>query len=554
MARVLLAFSLLSCKPSVTVSGIVRDKEGPVAGATVRIQATENATLTDAHGRFTLSGLGTGQPVTVNAWKHTYYCTLVKDITPPATDILINIASYQTDDNPDYPWIPPTGQDACITCHLDITEIWLKNAHAGAATNQRFFSMYNGTDIYGNQSPDTRFSYRKDYGVIPLPPDPAQPYFGPGYKLDFPNSAGNCAACHIPGAAVDSPYEMDPSQAANADKFGIHCDYCHKVAGVTLDEATGLPHANRPGVLSTDIRRPFTDGSEQPQLFFGPLDDPNAAEGDAYLPLMSKSQFCAPCHFGVFWDVVVYNSFGEWLESPYSDAKTGKTCQQCHMPAPTVSAGRVMTNMAPGNGGIDRDPSKIHAHLQLGAQDQEFMENALSMSASASFENKTVMVQVTLSNDNTGHHVPTGSPLRHLILLVSAKDAQGRALTQLDGPKVPEWGGAGDPDKGYYGGLPGQGYAKILEELWTQVVPTGSYWNHTRLVSDNRIPAMAEDHTTYTFDGPDNSDISITVTLLYRRAFKNIQDQKKWNTPDMVMARQQIVIKPEAGGQAKTIY
>ena len=29
---------------------------------------------------------------------------------------------------------------------------------------------------------------------------------------------------------------------------------------------------------------------------------------------------------------LIYNSYGEWLDSPYSDPKTGKTCQECHMP------------------------------------------------------------------------------------------------------------------------------------------------------------------------------------------------------------------------------
>ena len=59
-----------------------------------------------------------------------------------------------------------------------------------------------------------------------------------------------------------------------------------------------------PGVLSMDIRRPFPEDEDRYQLFFGTFDDDNVPEEDTYLPLLEESQFCAPCHFGVFWDTV----------------------------------------------------------------------------------------------------------------------------------------------------------------------------------------------------------------------------------------------------------
>jgi len=64
-----------------------------------------------------------------------------------------------------------------------MTQVWLDNdAHGRSAVNPRFLSMYNGTDVHGNQSPLTRFGYSRDYGRFPLPPDLSQPYFGPGCK------------------------------------------------------------------------------------------------------------------------------------------------------------------------------------------------------------------------------------------------------------------------------------------------------------------------------------------------------------------------------------
>ncbi len=527
--------------PPDAVSGVVRDEDGPVDGATVRVQATTNETLTDEEGRFTLTGLSEGIAVTVSAWKHTYYCAKVEGVVPPASDVTLTLRAYQTTDNPGYIWIPPTGENSCYSCKPGVTQVWLDNdLHAGAASNPRFLTMYNGTDVHSNQSPLTRYGYSRDYGRFPLRPDPNQPYYGPGYKLDFPNTAGNCAACHTPGAAVNAPYGTDPNALTGADTFGVHCDFCHKIADVSLNPASGLPFPNMPGVLSMDIRRPFPDDPERYQLFFGTFDDDNVPEEDTYLPLLKESQFCAPCHFGVFWDTVIYNSFGEWLESPYSDPsfEGAQTCQQCHMPAPTILDGEPMTNVAPDAGGIERDPLTIPAHTFPGAANEELLQNAVTMTATAWLEGEAVVVQVDITNDKTGHHVPTDSPLRHLILLICATDAQGNTLQQLDGPTVPEWGGVGDYRQGYYAGLPGKGFARILEELWTEVSPTGAYWNPTRVLSDNRLAAFATDTSVYTFAAPTGGEASVEVTLLFRRAFKELMDQKGWNVADILMEQE----------------
>jgi hypothetical protein len=76
--------------------------------------------------------------------------------------------------------------------------------------------------------------------------------------------------------------------------------------------------------------------TEGDDLFFGTFDDVTRP-ADSYLPLLEESAFCAPCHYGVFDGVagdmtvadgvVIYNSYGEWLDSPYSDPETGRTCQ-----------------------------------------------------------------------------------------------------------------------------------------------------------------------------------------------------------------------------------
>ncbi len=288
-----------------------------------------------------------------------------------------------------------------------------------------------------------------------------------------------------------------------------------------------MPFPNRPGVLSIELRRP----PEGHQFFAGPFDDVAPGE-DVHSPLQTESAYCAPCHFAVFWDTVVYDSYGEWLRSPYSDPETGQTCQDCHMPATGATH-----FVPPEAGGLARDPDTIRTHLMPGASDEELLRNAVALTAELVLGPDRIEVVVTITNDRTGHHVPTDSPLRHLILLVDAVDASGARLEQLAGPTVPAWGGLGDPTTGHYSGLPGTAYAKVLEELWTEVSPTGAYWNPTRVLSDNRIAAGAADTTRYEFAVPAAGAATIEVTLLFRRAYLDLMEQKGWDVPDIEMAR-----------------
>lgn len=517
------------------VSGWVLDEEGPVAGAIVRVQATDNKTTTANDGSFALGGITGTVPVTVTAWSEGYYVGWVSTL-PGTEPVTITIKPHYTTDNPDYSWFSIEGVEgskSCGHCMAGHYAEWLQDAHSQSAVNPRFLTMYNGTDVHGNQSPVTRRMYSRDYGDFPLRPDSAKPYYGPGYKLDFPNTAGNCATCHVPAAAakLGGAYTADPNQLSGIEAEGVFCEFCHKIGDVILDPETGLPYPNRPGVLSMRLYR----SRGEDVLFFGTFDD--VTRRVSYLPLEEESAFCAPCHFGVFWDTVIYDSYGEWLASPYSDSDTGQTCQDCHMPVTDATH-----FVLPEKGGLERPRGCIFDHRMPGATDEELLQNAVIMTTTAGLEleEDTVVVRVDITNDQTGHHVPSDFPARHLILLVQATDAHGKALTQLHGPQVPEWGGIGDPSQGYYAGLPGKAFAKVLEELWTEMSPSASYWNPTRIVSDNRLAALATDTSTYTFTAPDAGDVKIEVTLLYRRAFIELMDQKGWEVPDIVMEQQEM--------------
>jgi nitrate/TMAO reductase-like tetraheme cytochrome c subunit len=548
----------------VSIRGVVQDAQGrPVSGATVRVKTTATSTQTDGAGKFTLTGLTPGQAVVLTAWAEDFYIGGGKDaILPGSPGGTLTLKAIPEGDNPDYAWLSAFSSSgvssqensACQNCHADGEDgalpfpEWQGDAHALSTQNPRFLSMYLGTDLQGNRSPQTAYFNNRDYGRTPLRPDLSQAYYGPGYKLDFPDTTGNCATCHAPAAAVNDAYAADPSAVSGVEAEGISCDVCHKVWDVKLDAASDLPYTNMPGVLSYEFRRP----SGEHQFFAGPYDDVAPGE-DTYSPIQQQSRFCSGCHYGVFWDTVVYNSYGEWLESPYSDEtraqeaglQSAKTCQDCHMPA-----GNTDRIAAQEKGGQERDPQTIFSHRMRGASDVDLLQNSLTMTASGRREGDTLAVEVTLLNDRTGHDIPTDSPLREMILWVDARDENGQALTLRDGPVLPDWTGAGaagtraggDPAQGDYAGLPGKAYAKVLSELWTELSPSGAYWNQTQVLSDNRLKALAQDTTRYVFTAPAQGQASISVSLLYRRAPKQLMEWKKWNTPDIEMEHAVIAV------------
>lgn len=519
--------SKAAIQPSTQILGYVQNEAGPASNALVRVQATDNLTYTDAEGFFTLNDLDPDESVIITAWSDGHYVGWVEAV-PSKQPVTIQLSKYYTTDNPDYNWFSHEGAEGSLSCShcMPSYDEWVADAHSQSAVNPRFLTMYNGTDVEGNQSPLTRIGFSRDYGSFPLPPDTSQPYYGPGYKLDFPNTAGNCATCHVPAQAAHPgmEYSADPNFAEGIELEGIFCEFCHKIGDVTLDPQTELPYPNMPGVMSMQLFRP----QEDQQLFFGNFDDVNRRV--SYLPLIEESAYCASCHFGVFWDTTIYNSYGEWLESSYSDPESGQTCQQCHMPPVDYNY-----FVYPEQGGLIRDTGNIYSHLMPGAMDEDLLQNAVSLDALATLVMDEIRVEVSVTNDKTGHDVPTDFPLRQMILLVQASAANGQPVELLKGSTIPEYGGVGDPLQGYYAGLPGKIYMKVLQELWTQVYPSGAYWNPTIVLSDNRLSAFEIDNNTFVFAAPETGPLIIDIRLIYRRATKELMDQKVWDTPDILM-------------------
>lgn len=552
------AAALVSSQSNLTplppvVSGMVMNADGPVADAIVQLRGTPNQTRTIEDGSFTLAGLGGTEPAIVTAWSDGHYigwATL--DPAEPNWENGINITlrPIQAGDNSEYHWFSfeeVEGSAACGLCHREYEE-WKVDQHSRSAINHRFLNMYTGTDVNGREGQMTQWGSEG----LPLPPDPNQPHYGPGFMLDNPGRAGNCATCHTPVASkapnntncgwsgchtsltieranglIDWP-SMPINLTGDAAE-GIPCEFCHKVGDVMVNPETNLPREDMPGILSMRLHRPADD---EHQIFFGTLVDVNRKD-DSYLPLLSESRFCAACHHGVLGGVVgnmtvtggvlIYSSYSEWLDSPYSDPETGQTCQDCHMP---VSEHNWFVSEE--RGGIKRDYVELHNHTMRGAADEDFLQNSVTMESSARRNGNQLEVEVSIINDRTGHHIPTDFPIRSMILVVEALDSEGNRLALADGPVNPDFSGD-------YGGLPGKTFAKVLRDEWSGEMPTGAVWRTVTIVEDTRIPALETDTTRYTFDAPAGEDITVNVRLIFRRAFYTLMQQKGWNDPDILM-------------------
>ena len=461
--------------PSLAQSeGVVRDESGPVAGARVGRQGLCERVTTDASGLFRLRPSAAGRRLVAN--KEGYRIV--------ATDHIgsLMLRGLPTHDHLDYAWIDPHPDPArtnnCANCHDEIYREWQRSAHARSATNPKFLSIFASVA-------DVAPAQNRDQSAV-------------------------CATCHAP--TLRSPtLEYDIRQAEDIAKSGIHCDYCHKVADVPIDKL-GI----RFGRDGMRLLRPSNDDL----ISYGPLDDA-VRQGESFccLPVYKESRYCASCHEGVVFGVHAYGTYSEWLESPAR--LRGQQCQDCHM----TPSGK-MTNMAPGKGGIERDPKTLASHDLPGSA--ELMRKAVALTAQAKRTQHGLQVEVEVMAQHVGHRVPTGFPDRQLVLIVQAVDSDGRAAPLLDGKRLPA-------SAGKWSGVPGALYAKHLSgEAGPAPAP---FWSHITKTVDTRL--IPEEPNRHSFIFADSAR-RINVKIYYRRFWQEIADEHGWQDNDSLIAQREL--------------
>ncbi|HEY5729160.1 MAG TPA: hypothetical protein VIS72_03860, partial [Anaerolineales bacterium] len=285
-------------------------------------------------------------------------------------------------------------------------------------------------------------------------------------------------------------------------------------------------------------------------------------------PIFSKSEFCAACHYGKFGETMIYNSYGEWKASRYGDdpeESDYKTCQDCHMSYVDTDAELPPFSEREGCSETNLNFQEFnHNLMNFGMNEKtkteipQLIQEAATMDVKFKYEpdkKNALGVVVKVENTKAGHKFPTDSPLRHLILFVDVKDQLGMPLVQMEGERIPIWGGVGNKPDGMenYGGKPGKIFANLLVEKDTNISPTAAYWNPTKLAwvdlekdktSDTRLAPRKPDESIYFFSFPSNGKVVISVKLIYRFAFIDLAFQKGWVRPDIIVTSVECTIDP----------
>lgn len=446
----------------------------PVAGARVRIRGDRKHVTTDARGAFQLPPPGSIEDrITAAAEGYLIGGTAWRGLAA----VQIELRPLPAEDCPEYVWTDPrpdrAAQGRCANCHAEIYRQWSAGPHARAATNRRFRNLYDGSTWSGTKN--------RGWSLL----------------AEHPDGAGVCSSCHAPTVDFGDPASNDLRQVRGVAALGVHCDFCHKIRDVEVDNA-GLTH----GRFAASLLRPK---SREHQLFFGPLEDVDRGE-DAHSPVFQESRYCAICHEGTLFGVAVYTTFHEWLES--RAATEGRSCQSCHM----RPDGR-MTNIAPGHGGIERAADTLASHGMAPGGKLQRLQSCLTLKS----EVQGAEVRVVLKAHDVGHAVPTGYIDRHLLLVVEAWDDSDQRVPLQEGSRLDQLAGAA------LEGLPGRLFGRPLRDAKGN--SPAPFWRVADLVADSRIQADQTVTSRFRFAAPPRR---VRVRLLYRRFWEATRRQKNW--------------------------
>ena len=397
---------------------------------------------------------------------------------PPEEAITIELTSFETTDNLSYifqdPGTPEINDNTsyCSHCHRSMVEDWYASPHRQSASNPILHDIYSGTALNiltelecGEQGgnwwegfqPGSQNIVDKCYigqgalGALNSECGDFEPCDG------VATATGECADCHAPGIDGELGGRDLHDASGIAYTYGVHCDVCHKVESIATEGAPGIA-----GKLQ--ILRPTEDGPigfDQLPLTFGPQADvSNIRMGAVHRDHYLTAEFCAGCHeyqtnlspTGSTIDedkwpegLPVQSTFTEWSQGPYSP---GAPCQSCHMPPDAEAGNSVDIALDPSVQGIAsgwfRPAGSIRKHAWYGPRQPESrmlqMAAAIDTEMALSEDEATLTVEVTVQNVGAGHAIPTGEPMRSLILGVEAFCDQ-TALVATGGDVIPDFGG-----------------------------------------------------------------------------------------------------------------
>jgi hypothetical protein len=339
-------------------------------------------------------------------------------------------------DNPAYTFLDPgeprrrstTAQ--CGHCHLSFNDGWFESPHRSSASNPIVRAVYRGTGAGGRVAPSV---------AEQLP------------------AFGECADCHAPG--MDG--RLGGRNLLDADGFaleyGVHCDVCHRVESVDLQsDAPGV--AGRLRLHRPSETAPITLGANGflPMTFGPSHDSPNPRMGSVQRDHFRDGRLCAGCHEYAAAQAVdrdrwpdgrlpVHSTYSEWKDGVLGEATR---CPDCHMPPLPDNANGSDLQAFPLatvgiTGGFFRPAGAARSHRWVGPRSPEsgMLELAAALFVRTTVEGGELTAEVTLRNQGAGHALPTGEPLRAVLVQVEARCDES-VLPAVGGDALPDWAGA----------------------------------------------------------------------------------------------------------------
>jgi hypothetical protein len=474
------------------VRGVVTDGTSPLQGASVLQGGGEVLQLTGADGAFEIE-MTTALPgtPTLVAGKIGYRADGQEVYALPTEPFELVLRAAEPPDNEGYFFGEPGNGDPehdnstayCGHCHTTFVATFQGSRHQNATKDPWVQDLYAGV-ASGRTDED---ACEDAGGILRAGKAPGSEadridrcYVGDGVLADLngcgaagdpscddpdleaderPTDFGLCADCHAAG--MDGPAGGRDLLDATGVAFeqGNHCDACHHVRDIDLDAPPGTG-----GRLV--MQRPRERVSDAPsaqlrQVMFGPLlDVPNGFMGGSFQPKFMEATFCAGCHeqrqaallTGASLDeerwpdgLPTHSTFTEWSESDYAPEAP---CQTCHMPVIDGMFNSVDVSgpeFADTAGGFGRPPERNRSHAFVGALEgaPRMLDRALVMTVDTAFgaEPGALEVSVSLMNYGAGHAVPTGEPMRSLLLVLQV-DACGLPTRAIAGSSISDSGGA----------------------------------------------------------------------------------------------------------------
>jgi hypothetical protein len=191
------------------------------------------------------------------------------------------------------------------------------------------------------------------------------------------------------------------------------------------------------------------------------------------------------------------------------------------------------TNMAPGHGGIERDPRTLANHRFFDGSQEAMLRRAVKASVAFERGRDGVRARVRLWTEGVGHRLPTGFVDRHLVLIVEGQDADGRTLTPLLGEKLPTEVGA------ELEGRPGRLYARVLQDF-EEHRPVPFWLAAPDPPPDTRLAPGEVDESVFEFPA---SLGRLRLRVLYRRFWPEVARTKHWPDREIVVLEQMFAVK-----------